>query len=124
MASHIFSTDYIGSAFAAKKQGLWIEASSKTQRGSFPNGTDGDDETNDELSSEEIEFTNSFDVLNNKVPISPPPRKKTNQLSRAVGGVTSPLTFRLMTGGQIIHMSERTYRRVGRRHASSHFITR
>jgi hypothetical protein len=90
----IFSVDFTGSAFAAKKQAPQIEASSKTQRGPLGNGTDKDDiDTPDELSSEEIEFTNSFDVLNDKVSITPPPRKKTNRLLRAVGGVNSPPAF-------------------------------
>lgn len=123
-AARIFSADYLGSAFAARKQAPQTEVSSKTQSAALGNGADGDYvETPDELSSEEIEFANPFDVLNDKVPIvPPPPRKKINQLPRALGGVNSFPAFGLMIGRQIIHMSEGTYCIFGRRDASNHIV--
>lgn len=125
-AAHIFSADNVGSAFATRKLAPQIEVSSNTQSADLGNSADGDYvETPDELSSEEIEFANSFDVLNDKIPIVPlPPRKKINQLPRALGGVNSFPAFGLMIGGHIIHMSEGTYCTFGRRDASNHIVAR
>ena len=89
------------------------------------NGVHGDDlGTPEELSADEIEFTNSFDALNEGVSTAPPPRKKANQSLRATGAVNSSPTFGLMTGRQVIHVSKRADCRAERRRSSSNFITR
>ena len=85
------SLNCLGSAFATRKQTPQIEKSSKVQKIAFGNGADGEDvETLDEMSDDEIEFTNSFDPLNDTTVAAHPPRQKVGQSSTAIRVVNCP----------------------------------
>jgi hypothetical protein len=87
----VFSTNCLGSAFTARKRHSQIEISSRVQKVAFGNGAAGEDlETLDEMSDEEIEFTNSFDPLNDTPPTAAPSRKKEVQSSIAIRDVKLP----------------------------------
>lgn len=61
------------------------------QKIAFGNGADGEDvETLDEMSDDEIEFTNSFDPLNETTVTARPLRRKVVQPSAAIGVVKRP----------------------------------
>lgn len=61
------------------------------QKIAFGNGADGEDvETLDEMSDDEIEFTNSFDPLNDTTVTALPPRQKAIQSSNTIRVVKRP----------------------------------
>jgi len=77
--SLVYYVNILGSAFAANRQPASSAVTEAPVQRDDEEVVDNDAETPEELTDEEIEFVNSFDVLSRKPEVGPPPAKKLKQ---------------------------------------------
>jgi hypothetical protein len=72
----VFVANIQGSAFSAKKQNAAVVPAKVPGENESEDIVDGEGETPDELSEDDIQFTNSFDVLRRNTTPAPPVPKR------------------------------------------------